>query len=89
MNPTLFHIFFAATAPVALMPSVIALLTRNRRRAVIVSLNVLLWGLIYFTARGFTIGGSGAFRLPTVLALAGWLVLLGYAVRSAPSTRRP
>jgi len=84
MNPTLVVLFFFATAPVALMPSVIALLTRHRWRRRIVLVNLALWTLLFFAARSFTLYNSSRFELPTLLALAVWLVLLGIAVRGNP-----
>lgn len=85
MNPTLVLIFFFATAPVALMPGVIALLTRHRSRLPIVAANLLLWAVIFVLARRFTIDGSSAFGLPTFLALMAWLALLGWSVRKPPA----
>lgn len=82
MNPTLVMIFFFATAPIALMPSIISLLTRHRSRWPIVAVNLALWTLIFFAARSFSIGTSEKFQLPTLLALAMWLVLLGFSIRS-------
>lgn len=91
MNPTLVLIFFFATAPVALMPSVIALLTRHRSRFLIAAANLVLWTCMFFLARSFTIDASAVFRLPTYLALISWLVLLGWSVRkgaaASPGTR--
>jgi len=88
MNQTLVLIFFFSTAPVALMPSVIALLTRHRSRLAIVSANLILWAGIFFLAQGFTVGASAVFRLPTYLALVAWLVLLGWSIRKAPTAPR-
>jgi len=88
MNQTLVLIFFLATAPVGLMPSIISLLTRHKSRKLIVPINLVLWGLIFLGARNFTIGTSSAFQLPTLLALAAWLVLLGVTIRGASSPDR-
>jgi hypothetical protein len=85
MNQTLVHIFFFATAPVALMPSVIALFTRHQSRLSIVGANLLLWAGIFVLAQSFTVGTSAVFRFPTYLALLAWLVLLGWSIRSAPA----
>ena len=85
MNQTLVLMFFLATAPVGLMPSIISLLTRHRSRKLIVPVNLLLWGVIFLGARNFTIGTSSAFQLPTLVALAAWLVLLGFSIRGASS----
>lgn len=82
MNPTLVIIFFLATAPIALMPSIISLFTRHKSRTTIVGINLGLWALIFIGAWNFTIGTSSAFQLPTLLALAAWLVLLGYSIRN-------
>lgn len=81
MNQMVFLMFFFATAPIALMPSIIALFTRHKARLPIVIVNLALWTLIFFAARSFTLGTSSKFQLPTLLALAAWLVLLGYSVR--------
>ena len=88
MNQTLVLIFVLATAPVGLMPSIISLLTRHKSRKLIVPINLVLWGLIFLGARNFTIGTSSAFQLPTLLALAAWLVLLGVTIRGASSPGR-
>ncbi|MCC4598074.1 hypothetical protein NRY95_00095 [Xanthomonas campestris pv. phormiicola] len=85
MNQTVFLMFFFATAPVALMPSVISWFTRHKARRVIVAANLALWVLIFFAARSFTLGTSSKFQLPTLLALVAWLVLLGYAIRGSAS----
>ncbi len=82
MNPTVIMFFFFATAPIALMPSIISLLTRHRSRWLIVAINLALWTLIFFAARSFSIGTSEKFQLPTLVALAMWLVLLGFSIRS-------
>ena len=82
-TPTLVLFFFLATAPIGLMPSIIALFTRHKSRLLIVGVNLVLWGLIFIGARNFTLGTSSAFQLPTLLALAAWLVLLGYTIRGA------
>ena len=84
MNQTLTLFFFLATAPIALMPGIISLLTRNPSRWPIVAINLLLWALIFLGVRSFTLGSSSAFQLPTLLALAAWLVLLGYSIRTTP-----
>lgn len=89
MNQTVFLMFFFATAPVALMPSVISWLTRHRSRRPIVIANLALWMLIFFAARSFTLGTSSKFQLPTLLALIAWLVLLGYSIRGSSSKRKP
>ena len=83
MTPTLVYFFFLATAPIALMPSIISLFTKHKSRWLIVIVNLVLWGLIFIGARNFTIGTSSAFQLPTLLALAAWLVLLGYSIRGS------
>lgn len=90
MNQMVFLMFFFATGPIALMPSVISLFTRHKSRRLIVAVNLALWVLIFFAARSFTIGTSSKFQLPTLLALAAWLVLLGYSVRggSSPTGKR-
>lgn len=87
MNQTLVLIFFFATAPVALMPSVIALFTRHRSKFAIVAANLLLWTGIFFLAQSFTVGTSAVFRLPTYLALLAWLVLLGWSIRTASAVQ--
>lgn len=85
MNQTLILIFFFATAPVALMPSVIALLTRHTSRAWVVAANLSLWSAIFVLAQSFTLDLSSVFRLPTYLALIAWLTLLGWSVRGPTS----
>lgn len=85
MNQTLALIFFLATAPVALMPSVIALCTRHRSRLFILAANLVLWAGVYFLVQSFTISTSNVFRLPTYLALLSWLALLAWSIRNGPS----
>ncbi|RDZ29737.1 hypothetical protein [Lysobacter silvisoli] len=87
MNYTVFLLFFCATAPIALMPSIIAWLTRHQARWPVVAANLALWTMIFFTARSFTIGTSSKFQVPTVVALFAWLALLGYVIRTAGSPR--
>lgn len=82
LNQTVILMFFLATSSVGLMPSIIALFTRQHRRLPILIANLLLWTLIYWGARSFTIEGSSGYRLPTFLALLGWLILLGFAIRN-------
>lgn len=82
MSPIVVYLFFFATAPIALMPSIISMLTRHKSRVMILIVNLALWALIFFAARSFTIGTSSKFQIPTLLALATWLVLLGFSIRS-------
>ena len=89
LNQTVILLFVLATAPVGLMPSIIALFTRQHRRVLIVIANLILWALIYWGARSFTIESSTDFRLPTFLALLGWLVLLGFSIRNSSNKRAP
>lgn len=88
MTPTVIYLFFFATAPIALMPSIISLLTRHKHRLAIVLVNLALWTLIFFAARSFTIGTSSKFQIPTLLALAVWLILLGFSIRSNSSSKK-
>lgn len=88
MPPAVFYLFFFATAPIALMPSIISLLTKHRARAYIVPINLVLWAVIFFAAKSFTIGTSSKFQLPTLLVLAVWLVLLGFTIRGESSRPR-
>ena len=88
MNQTLILIFFFATAPVALMPSVIALLTRHGARFKILLANLILWACLFSLTQSFTVGVSAVFRLPTYLALLAWLALLGWSIRK-PSAASP
>lgn len=83
ITPTVVLIFFLATAPVGLMPTIIALLTKQKNKLYIALANVALWIVIYFGARSFTIASSNNFALPTFLALAGWLFLLAFSIRRA------
>lgn len=88
MNQTLALIFFFATAPVALMPSVIALSTRHASRLWIAAANLALWAGLFFLVQSFTISTSNVFRLPTYLALIAWLALLGWSVRTGKTAAR-
>ena len=83
LTPTIVLIFFLATAPVGLMPSIIALITKQKQKLLIVLANVALWVVIYFGARNCTIEGSNAFAVPTFLALLGWLFLVALSIRRA------
>ena len=82
LTPTVILLFFLATAPVALLPTVLAFVTKQRHRAWITAANVILWLLLYLGARAFTLDGSTAFATPTYLALLAWLFLFGWSLRS-------
>ena len=82
LTPTVILMFFLATAPVGLLPTVLALVTKQRQRTWIAVSNVVLWGLLYLGARTFTLHGSTAFAIPTYLALLAWLFLFGWSLRS-------
>ena len=82
LTPTVILLFFLATAPVGLLPTVLALVTKQRQRTWIAVSNVVLWGLLYLGARIFTLHGSTAFAIPTYLALLAWLFLFGWSLRS-------
>lgn len=91
LTPTVILLFFGATAPVGLMPGIIAVATRRPGKLLILAANLLLWAMLFWGARSFTIAGSMDYRWPTYLALLAWLVLLGWSIRGSttPSTRRP
>ena len=55
LTPTVILMFFLATAPVGLLPTVLALVTKQRQRTWIAVSNVVLWGLLYLGARIFTL----------------------------------
>ena len=82
LTPTVILMFFLATAPVGLLPTVLALVTKQRQRTWIAVSNVVLWGLLYLGARTITLNGSTAFAIPTYLALLAWLFLFGWSLRS-------
>ena len=81
LTPTVILLFFFATAPVGLLPTVLAFVTKQRHRAWITAGNVILWALLYLGARVFTLDGSTAFAIPTYLALLAWLFLFGWSLR--------
>ena len=82
LTPTITLLFFLATAPVSLLPTVLAFVTRQQHRAWITAGNVILWALLYLGARVFTLDGSTAFAIPTYLAVLAWLFLFGWSLRS-------
>ena len=82
LTPTVILLFFLATAPVGLLPTILALVTKQRHRVWIAAGNIVLWALLYLAARAFTLAGSTGFAIPTYLALLAWLFLFGWALRS-------
>ena len=82
LTPTVILLFFLATAPVGLLPTVLAFVTKQRHRAWVTTGNIILWGLLYVGARAFTLDGSSAFTIPTYLALLAWLFLFGWSLRN-------
>ena len=89
LTPTVILLFFLATAPVGLLPTILALVTKQRHLAWIAACNVALWMLLYLGARVFTLAGSTGFAIPTYLALLAWLFLFGWALRSLGTRAAP
>ena len=85
LTPTVILLFFLATAPVGLLPTVLAFVTKQRHRAWVTAGNIILWGLLYVGARAFTLDGSSAFAIPTYLALLAWLFLSCYFLLASGS----
>lgn len=72
---------YVAAFPLVLMPALIAWISRHRSRGPILAGNLALWGLGYLSVLA-----QSNVMPSAVLALAGWLALLAYAIRpAAPS----
>jgi hypothetical protein len=81
MDSTIFTVMFLASAPIALMPSAIALFLRRKRAPVILGFNLLAWGGLYCTMRA--VMGAPAqppFEVPIPIVMVVWLVLLRSAI---------
>jgi len=79
-DTTLIAILFAASAPIALMPALVGLITRHERRALILIANLVLWGVGYVSVKSFVTSTSGAF-LPVPIAILCWVGLFVYVIR--------
>jgi uncharacterized membrane protein len=91
MTNLAFSIMFTASAPIALLPSALALFTRQRRSTVILPVNLLAWAGLYYLLHQVVVNGSNSSSLamPIPVVLVTWLVLFRFAVRdgraSSPS----
>lgn len=81
-------IVLVSSAPLLLMPALLAMQARQEGRALIVVGNLVLWGAVYLSVRpvvGAAVGsgpGMGAPLRPGILlCLIGWLVLLRFAIQ--------
>jgi hypothetical protein len=70
-------LLFLSTAPIALMPSAIAVFTKNSRAVPVVAFNVLVWGALLLLAMGLPSPGV----IPILIV---WLVLLRVAIQPTP-----
>lgn len=82
MNSTIFQFLYIAAFPMIFMPSIIAFLTRNPRKTLVIIGNVVIWSLGYLSVRSMVSESSGGFFLHVLIALFGWLALLIIAVKS-------
>jgi hypothetical protein len=86
VNSTIFQFLYIAVFPLIFMPSIIALFTRNPRKALVVICNVVIWSLGFLSVRSMVSESSGGFFLPVPVALLGWLALLAIAIKSPKKT---
>jgi hypothetical protein len=85
---TLFTFLFLATAPLGLMPAIIALFLRHPARMALLLGNLALWVSAYFAVRADVVDGAGV-TLSAPVALACWLGLFAHVIRSRPQASRP
>lgn len=91
MQSSIFTFMYIASAPLALMPAIIALITRHAHRWWLLLLNVGIWGLAYLSLREFIAPGTSQSLVPVpvpVFAL-GWLGLAAWAFRGANRPKNP
>jgi hypothetical protein len=81
MPPTVIALLFLATAPIHLLPAILAVFLRCRGRAWVVVANLAIW---------IALPLSGALRMPIQLGLVGalvlWLLLLRVVLKRTGST---
>jgi hypothetical protein len=88
MMPSLtFKLLFIASAPVFLMPTLLAWWTRRTGCALISLGNLVLWGCLYASLGSVPGAVDSAFL--TLLSLIGWLVLLRIAISGISSRAEP
>ena len=72
---------FLASGPIVLMPSAIALFTKNRYRVGIVGVNILVWLGLYSLLQEVVVGGTRVgVAIPVPVEVAIWLILLRVAI---------
>ena len=86
-SPVFILIVLVSSAPLLLMPALLAMQTRQEGRVLIVVGNLVLWGCVYLSVSPVAgVAGAGpgmGFPLSPgiLLCLIGWLVLLRFAIQ--------
>jgi hypothetical protein len=83
MSTWAFTALFCASAPVFLMPTIIALSVGRQYASAVTLLNLVLWTLVYLDV-GSVLRFVGTIHFPLRLgaagALLGWLILLRFVI---------
>ncbi len=89
MNDTfLLTLMFLVTAPMGLMPAIVAWLTRHAGRNWIAAMNLGLWAIAYGVTVSFISRADGVVLPVSVLAIA-WVALFAYAIRAGRTAPVP
>jgi hypothetical protein len=83
MQQAIFTFMFLASAPIGLMPAIVALVTRHKHRLAIAALNLATWGLGYFSIRGLIDPQAQSFLVPVPVFGLAWLALGAWSFRGA------
>lgn len=86
MNETfLLTLMFLVTAPMGLMPAIVAWLTGHAGRRWVGATNLVLWAAAYVSTVSFASRGDGV-AVPVSVLVVAWLALFAYAVRAGRAT---
>ena len=83
MQSSIFTFMFLASAPLALMPAIVALITRHRNRYLLGALNLGVWAIAYLSVREFIVPGAPRFPVSVPVFAVAWLALSVWAFRGA------
>lgn len=89
MQSSIFTFMYIASAPLALMPAIIALVTRQTHRWWLLLLNVGIWALAYLSLREFIIPDSPPSLVPAPVFALGWFGLAIWVFRGANRPKNP
>ena len=84
----LLTLMFLVTAPMGLMPAIVAWLTRHTGRKWVVAMNLALWAVAYASMVSFASRTDGMF-LPVSVLMVAWVALFAYAVRAGLAAPAP